>query len=70
VVQAISAKVVDTLGAGDSFIARGIVGLLRGEVPEVLFRVAAYEAARTCGFFGAVGYGTPSTLPLPKVGTC
>lgn len=68
-VRAASATVVDTLGAGDSFIARVIVGLLRDEAPEALLSAAADEAARTCGYFGAVGYGTPSTVNLPKVST-
>lgn len=56
-VAAAPAAIVDTLGAGDSFIARVIVGLLRGESPETLLHAAAVEAARACGYFGALGYG-------------
>lgn len=63
-VAATPATVVDTLGAGDSFIARVIVGLLRNEPPDALLRAAADEAARTCSYFGAVGYSAPSTVPL------
>lgn len=54
------ATVVDTLGAGDCFISRVLVGLVRGEAPEGLLREAAAEAARACGYFGAVGHGAPS----------
>ncbi len=64
-VRAAPATVVDTLGAGDSFIARVMVGLLRDEHPDSLLSAAAAEAARTCGYFGAVGYGVPSTVDLP-----
>jgi fructoselysine 6-kinase len=62
-VAAAPATVVDTLGAGDSFIARVIVGLLRNEAPDALLHAAADQAARTCGYFGAVGYGAPSSVP-------
>jgi len=65
-VAAAPATVVDTLGAGDSFIARVLVGLLRDEAPDAVLHAAADEAARTCGYFGAVGYGAPSTVPLPQ----
>lgn len=61
-VAAAPATIVDTLGAGDSFIARVIVGLLREESPEALLHAAAIEAARACGYFGAVGYGTWTTI--------
>jgi fructoselysine 6-kinase len=64
-VAAAPVTTVDTLGAGDSFIARVIVGLLRGEAPDRLLRAAADEAAHTCGYLGAVGYGVPSTIALP-----
>lgn len=67
-VAATSATVVDTLGAGDSFIARVIVGLLREEAPERLLREAADEAARACGYLGAVGYGAPSAAWLRSRG--
>ncbi|WP_293867416.1 PfkB family carbohydrate kinase [uncultured Alsobacter sp.] len=61
-ITAAPATVVDTLGAGDSFIARVLVGLLRDESPDAVLQAAADEAARTCGYCGAVGYGVPSTV--------
>jgi fructoselysine 6-kinase len=48
---------VDTLGAGDTFIARTLFGLLDGEGPQTLLEAAAIAAARTCEYFGAIGYG-------------
>jgi fructoselysine 6-kinase len=63
-VPATPVETVDTLGAGDAFIARVMVGLLRNEAPEILLTAAAEEAARTCGYFGAIGYGVTSTVPL------
>lgn len=50
---------VDTLGAGDTFIARTLVGLLRGELPEVVLGHAAAAAANTCGYYGAIGHAAP-----------
>lgn len=63
-VSAAPGKVVDTLGAGDSFIARVIVGLLRNEAAEHLLRAAADEAAVACRYFGAVGYGVPASADI------
>jgi len=54
---------VDTLGAGDSFIARTLVGLLRGEAPAVALSAAAEAAAETCGWMGAVGHGATIDVP-------
>lgn len=51
------ANVVDTLGAGDTFIARVLVGTLRGEEPEKVLADAAARAADTCSRYGAFGYG-------------
>ena len=50
--------VVDTLGAGDAFIARLLTGLI-AEVPltELLGAATAY-ASHTCATFGAFGYET------------
>jgi len=61
---------VDTLGAGDTFIARTMVGLLQGDAPEETLQAAGAEAARTCGYLGAVGYGAPIDLPVavPELG--
>lgn len=61
-VPASPAELVDTLGAGDTFIARTLYGLLGGEAPEVLLNAAALEAAETCRYFGAVGYPAPIVL--------
>jgi fructoselysine 6-kinase len=48
---------VDTLGAGDSFIGRFLVGHLGGEAITTTLRAAAYAAAVTCQAFGAFGHG-------------
>jgi fructoselysine 6-kinase len=54
---ALPTRVVDTLGAGDAFIARTLVGLVAGQaIPETL-HAAAELAARTCGELGAFGHG-------------
>jgi fructoselysine 6-kinase len=58
-VSATQVEVVDTLGAGDTFIARVLVGLLEGELPQSLLQAAADAAAQTCTYLGAVGYGAP-----------
>lgn len=58
-VGAVPCEVVDTLGAGDSFIARVLVGLLAGEAPGACLDAAAEAAARTCGYLSAIGYGAP-----------
>jgi fructoselysine 6-kinase len=56
--------VVDTLGAGDTFIARTLFGLLKGEAPATLLAAAALEAARTCSYYGAFGHGVPIDLAI------
>jgi fructoselysine 6-kinase len=53
------AAVVDTLGAGDAFIARVLFGLSSEEAPQDILDAAAKAAARTCEYFGAVGHGAP-----------
>ena len=53
---------VDTLGAGDAFIARTLFGLLKGERPAEVLARAAEAAATTCSYFGAVGY--PAAIDL------
>lgn len=63
--QPAPAPVLDTLGAGDAFIARLLVGLAAGEEPAALTRAATDYATSTCAAFGAFGYETPiSTTPL------
>jgi fructoselysine 6-kinase len=52
-------RVVDTLGAGDTFTARVLVGLLRGEGLDALMAAASAAAAGTCTEHGAFGYGAP-----------
>jgi fructoselysine 6-kinase len=52
-----SPPVIDTLGAGDSFIGRALYGLVRGEPLPELLAVCAEAAARTCSSWGAFGHG-------------
>jgi fructoselysine 6-kinase len=59
---AIPAKLVDTLGAGDTFIARCLVGLLRDEGPDDLLRAAAVAASETCGHLGGFGHPAPMQI--------
>jgi len=53
---------VDTLGAGDAFIARTLYGLLSGEPPDAILSAAANMAAQTCLHFGAIGHGASFAL--------
>jgi sugar/nucleoside kinase (ribokinase family) len=55
----IASSIIDTLGAGDSFIGRVLVGVMAGEDPTIYLRAAAEAAARTCGDYGAFGHGRP-----------
>lgn len=64
VVPATKVVPVDTLGAGDTFIARTLVGLLRGEAPADLLTAAAAAAAETCLSPGGFGYGAPMEVDL------
>jgi fructoselysine 6-kinase len=59
--------VVDTLGAGDAFIARVLVGLVAGEGPDALLHAAAEQAAATVSEFGAFGHGAP-LVPVASTG--
>jgi fructoselysine 6-kinase len=62
--------IVDTLGAGDAFIARLLVGLAHNEPIEQLVGTATDYATAACASFGAFGYATPldpsSTLHEPS----
>jgi sugar/nucleoside kinase (ribokinase family) len=48
--------IVDTLGAGDAFIARLLVGLAGGEEPEALLPAATSYATASCAEHGAFGH--------------
>lgn len=50
-------NVIDTLGAGDSFIAGFLTYYLNGYSIEQSLQEAAYKAARTCEVNGAFGFG-------------
>jgi fructoselysine 6-kinase len=54
-----SGPVVDTLGAGDAFIARFLVGLARGEEPQALLTAATGYATASCAEHGAFGHQAP-----------
>lgn len=60
----VETSVVDTLGAGDSFIGRFLVGVVAGEKPAATLQAAAEAAATTCGRYGAFG---PSSPIAPEV---
>jgi fructoselysine 6-kinase len=61
---AVETQLIDTLGAGDAFIARFLVGVLRDEPVETSLAAAAVEAAAVCGAYGAFGYGTAAFPPM------
>jgi fructoselysine 6-kinase len=61
--EAAPAQVVDTLGAGDSFIARLVVRLWEGvELPAAAGQAALYAAA-VCSLPGGFGYGRALVVP-------
>jgi fructoselysine 6-kinase len=49
-------KLVDTLGAGDAFIARCLKGILENEGIADTLHEAAWEASQACLHYGAFGY--------------
>lgn len=55
----VEAKVVDTLGAGDGFIAGFLMAHLAGADMGVALRRGAEAAAEVCGHRGAFGHGIP-----------
>ncbi|WP_130011243.1 PfkB family carbohydrate kinase [Serinicoccus sediminis] len=63
VVRAVPREVtaVDTLGAGDAFIARALVGVAGDEPLETLASRAAQSGAEACLEQGGFGYGRPLT---------
>lgn len=63
--KAASAQVVDTLGAGDSFIARLVVRLWEGvELPAAAAEAALYSA-EVCSLPGGFGHGRALVVPTP-----
>lgn len=60
----VAETIVDTLGAGDAFVGRFLVGHLGGEDIETTLSAAADAAASTCASYGAFGYGRPYAPPL------
>jgi fructoselysine 6-kinase len=62
--------VVDTLGAGDAFIARFLTGLIDHEPLAALVGAATAYASQTCATFGAFGHETALgdlTPPLNRI---
>lgn len=55
--DSVPTKVVDTLGAGDAFIASLIVSILDRKEVTFAMQKAAEDAAKTCTYYGAFGYG-------------
>ena len=60
--ESVDGKVVDTLGAGDSFIARTIVGIAEGNDVAETLHDAAHAAYEACLTRGAFGYPAPSVV--------
>lgn len=52
--QGISTKVIDTVGAGDSFAAAFLLGVLRNEPHDKVLHAACEKASVTCSHGGAV----------------
>lgn len=57
--DAVPCEVVDTLGAGDAFIARLILGIVSGGEPQAVLGESARCAAAACSHYGAFGYPKP-----------
>lgn len=55
----VETQVVDTLGAGDAFIAAFLSSYLEGAEPPAALEAGAVYAARNCATRGAFGYGVP-----------
>lgn len=54
--EPIETRIVDTMGAGDSFIGGFLQAFIEGESIEEALILAAGSAAKTCGFHGSFGY--------------
>jgi fructoselysine 6-kinase len=62
---AVATTIVDTLGAGDAFIAGTLIGLIDEKpLPDTLAK-AAVLAARACSEVGAFGHGEPISSGIP-----
>ncbi|WP_214415759.1 PfkB family carbohydrate kinase [Sphaerisporangium fuscum] len=61
---AVRVDVVDTLGAGDTFIAHALTGLASGLGGRETLRRASARAAEVCTSFGAFGHARPMTPDL------
>jgi fructoselysine 6-kinase len=62
-------EAIDTLGAGDAFIANVLVGLLNRERPNAILAKAAKAAANTCLMKGAFGHPAPMNVDLSNMMT-
>lgn len=51
-----SAKVIDTLGAGDTFVSYVLTQLNTSDSPSILLKEASLKATKTCNKLGAFGY--------------
>ena len=66
-VPAQTVDAVDTLGAGDTYIASVLVGLLDNRQPEAILKEAADAAAKTCLMRGAFGHAAPMSVDLSNI---
>lgn len=62
-------EAVDTLGAGDTFIANVLVGLLNRDPPDAILAKAAEAAANTCLTIGAFGHPAPLSVDVSNMMT-
>ncbi|MBO1511123.1 PfkB family carbohydrate kinase [Metabacillus bambusae] len=58
----VETEVLDTLGAGDTFVAIFLKEYLLNPDPKQAMALAAAAAANTCKRFGAFGYGKKKTI--------
>jgi fructoselysine 6-kinase len=61
---ALPTTLVDTLGAGDAFLAAFLVAYLDGADPPAALARGAAAAAHACTYYGAFGYGAPIAAPV------